>query len=824
MPLFDARFGGIRFGADLRRVGFSTVFAVRACRYSLRRFFKTPVFSLGCILTIAVAIGTSAAIFGVFRTVLLDSLPFKQPQQLVAITNASQIQLNTLSRGDFYDSARRLHSLEDVAEYHSTGVNLVSRTVAERRSAAEVSAAFFRVLGVMPVLGRDFSPEEDEPGQDSVILISNRLWQSKFRGDSRVIGANVSLNGLPFTVIGVLPPGMEFPAETDVWAPTIFDSDRYLREGTSVQIIALGRMSKAGTPALVGKELSAMSRQYSGEPDSLGSDASPKVELLYSKLTEKIRPALLLLNLAVLFVLIIMCANISHLILVDATARMDELAIRCALGAPRALIIQSHLVESFILCLTGGIVGVALGFAESHAIYRVAPNALGGFIAPVTTGPLVLYALLAAAITGSVAGAIPAWFVAKHSLKAIAYGGQSHRVRPARLYNALVTSEMALALILMSGVGVFVHSLSQLNRSLFSYDPHGLLTFSLSPHGEGYVDSKSHTVNTRAINGLYTHILAALDNLPDVANAAIISRAPISSRGDDVVPIGVDHKSIQAFPGAEYTVSTSYFQTIGTPIIEGRVPTDAEFGPDKILIISQSLAREFWPTESALGKRLVLPMHGLFPFTVVGVAADSSAGSKSNIAIPEIYLFVNQIYCPSATFIVRTRRKAGALVPLIKGAVAEIDPTQPIFSVETMDQRIAGYETSQRFALLMLSIFAGIALTLSLGGLYSTIHLNLQYRTHEIGLRMALGADRARILLMLLLDGCKIAVPGIIFGLLGAFLLLREATALVFGVSSIRVGYVCAIAVLFFFVTMVTATLASKGVAKVDPKGLLRVV
>ncbi|MGC2745234.1 MAG: FtsX-like permease family protein, partial [Candidatus Angelobacter sp.] len=315
---------------------------------------------------------------------------------------------------------------------------------------------------------------------------------------------------------------------------------------------------------------------------------------------------------------------------------------------------------------------------------------------------------------------------------------------------------------------------------------------------------------------------AGVQNLPGVISAAAISQPPINEKSDNVLALKPEDKPMQVIPGVEYLVSSSYFQTMGIRIVEGRVPVLSELRSEKIAIVSQDFAHQLWPEESAIGKRLMLPLHGPFLYRVVAVAANSYRRQQTGVSSPEMYLFIGQAYCPSVTFIVRTRQEPMLLLPFIQDMIQGIDRSQPIFSAQTMDQRIASQEASQRFALLVLAGFAGIAVLLAIAGLYSAMSLNLESRLHEIAVRMALGAARESILRMLLLDSCKIALAGISLGAIGAFLLVRSAAALVFHASAVRFFDVLLIALLFFLATLMAGYLAAKHAGRLDPSDLLR--
>lgn len=519
-----------------------------------------------------------------------------------------------------------------------------------------------------------------------------------------------------------------------------------------------------------------------------------------------------------------MCANVAHLILVRTNARIGDIAVRYALGARQQLIVQQQVVESMLLSFFGGSLGLGIAVITTHALYRLVPSTFGQFSATQFAWPVATYAFIATASFAILAALAPALFVMRHSV-GIMLNLTNNRQSPhtGGFYDKLVISEIALALILLVGAGIFLRTLSDINRSRFAYETHGLLTFSLSPHGDKYVDYKGHAINAGVINALYTRVLAALEALPGVVRSAAISQPPIAGKRDNVLPIIREGSATQVVPGIEYVVSPSYFQTMGLHIIEGRVPIASELAADKLVVVSQDFARQVWQDQPAVGQWIVLPMHGPFRYKVVAVTANSYRAQKSNAMSPELYLFIGQAYCPSATFIVRTRQEPELLLPFIQHAIAKIDPEQPLFGIQTMDQRIATHEANQRFASFVLSGFAIIAVLLAIGGLYSAMTMNLQSRMHEIGIRTALGATPIRIVRMLLLDGCRLSLPGICLGIIGVFVLARGASAMVFGSSTLRFLDVSVIALLFFLATVMTGYLAAKRAARLDPGELLRV-
>jgi putative ABC transport system permease protein len=796
-------------------------FFFREIRYAFRRLSRRPGLVFTAILTIALAIGAATSIFSVLRAVLFQRLPFADPERIVSINN--QVRLNTLSRSTFYESAHRLVAFKDVAEYHPSGANLVTGTAVQRRSACEVSATFFSVLGVRPILGRDFTADEDRPGHDLVALISYRLWQEIFRGDLSVVGRSLNLNGLTFTVIGVLPSGVFFPQQTDVWVPTIFDNDAYVREGTALDISAVGRLSAQSTLGSARAELNEMAQETSALGSPFRQDDLPRIELLASQLTQEMRPALLILNLAVLFVLLIMCANIAHLMVVHTSARIGEICLRSALGASRGVLALEQLMEMMLLTIPGGSLGIVFAVYITPSLEALAPGGLGHYLATTFAWPIALYGFSAIVITGGLSGLVPAWFALRQSSRPYSNIYTGHWTSAAgSVYGKLVISEIASALILLVGAGAFVRTLSEMKDTLFAYDTHGILTFSISPHGPVYVDFKSNIIHTDQINKFYFNALARLGDVPRVTEAAIINRPPIPNDTDNVLPVVLEDESLQSVHGTEYIVSPSYFRTMGIRIVDGRVPTQAELAGDRLAIVSQSFAAQLWSKQSPIGKRLVLPIHGFASYKVIGVAANSYGRVWKTKGSPELYLFLGQVYCPSATFILRTAEDPTLLFPFVRQVLAALDREQPPFDIRTMDQRVAAFEANQRFALFVLCGFAAIAVLLAVGGLYSTIQTNLQLRIREIAIRIALGADAARILRMVLIDSCKLAIPGISLGIVGATILVRLAAAKLFGVSAVRFLDISCIVLVFFLVIIAAAYIPGKRAARVQPAELLR--
>lgn len=786
----------------------------------LKLLMKSPLFACSTILMISVGIGASTACFRVLHAVLSFQMPLIAPERLVSIDN--QEELNSLQRDMFHEATKRMTTLESIAEYHVAEANYSYGASSERRSAAEVSAEFFRVLGAHPALGRDFAPDEDQPGRDMVALVSHKLWRDSCHGDVGILGNVIHLNGLEFTVIGVLPPGVEYPQQTDIWVPTIFDSDRYLREAMSVHTSAIGRIRAGAHLTLVRAEVERMTRERLQAGETLTEAAMPLVSLLEPHLTEKIRPSLFVLNGAVIFVLLIMCANVAHLVLARTGARMNDIAVMYALGANSWVIIRQEAVEPFMVSLLGGAVGLGIGLIVARTLFRFSPGDLGRYAYEGFGWPVAVYSLIATLFFAVSASVGPSLFAVQQSSHGTVNPGSRRSFRTRRLYDKLIISEIGLALILLGGAGMFFRTLSELNKTLFAYDTGGLLMFSISPHGPRYLDYQTHTTKVSAINALYNAILAGTAELPGVVSNAVSSQPPNFGNNDSLLPTGIGGKPIEPVRAFEYIVTPSYFSTMGIRILNGRVPSSAELHSGRAIVVSEDFAHQLWPGDRAVGKTMILPLHGLLPFKVVAVSANSYRPQMKTLASPEVYLFIDQAYCPSATFILRTRERPELLERLVRNRVAMIDSEQPLFDFKTMDQRIAENEVNQRFAAWVLSGFALIAVLLAVVGFYSAMTLNFQSRRHEMGIRSALGAPPRGILRMLLLDSCKVLVPGIGLGLIGVFAIVRGVSALVFGVTTFRIFDTSIIAVVFSLGILATAYLAARQSATADPAELLR--
>jgi predicted permease len=791
---------------------------VRCCSRRLRR---RPAALIIVLLTVAFGVGASAAVFKVLTAVLFHQLPFAAPENLVAITNSSG--LNTIERATFYDSARGLTTLEGVAEFHPSSANLVVGSRAQRIPLAEISASFFSILGVRTVLGRDFSPDEDQPGRDLVCLISYEIWQDLFSGNISVVGQSVNLNGISFRIIGVIPSGISFPQEAQIWLPTIFDSNGYVREGNVLHISALGRLRNGATARLVREELAGRDAQnVSGEHRA--TDSPAQVELLRAELASKLQPALLILNMAVGFVLLIVACNVGYFVLLQTVSRIYEIGLRTALGASTWRIVRERLTEVLILAFAGGLLGAILSNQMTAWLYRWGPQGLNAYRSTPLSWLVGLYVTAAILFTGMAAGLIPLWFVLRHSSLTPVRIEDVHQTSPVRgLYGKLVAGEMTLALVLLIMTVGSLSSLYTLNRKLFAYNTHGLLTFSFSPHGTQYADFKTHTVNVKAINDTYQKILTNLQALPDIAGVALTSRLSVVEPSDDVLPVTPEGGTMANIRGREFIVSPDYFLTMGLRVIEGRLPLGSEIQQEKLAVVGNSFAQQLWKNNSPIDKRLILPMHGPFYFRVIAVVADSYRPGQEMVGVPEIYLFNKQVYSPSATFILRTKRAPMAVLPLVKEVLATIAPEQPLFAAETLDQQIQSQEQNQRFAILVLAGFTTIALLLAVSGLYSAVSMDQQLRIREVGVRIALGAGRKTILKLMLFDVCRFTVPGILIGIAGGYFALRATSTVLFGFFAPSMLAISMISLLFIVTAFIPTFWPAKRAVNINPVDLLRV-
>lgn len=793
-------------------------------RFALRQLRKSPGFTLTAVLTLALGIGANTAVFSLVNAILLRQLPFKDASRVVTLSDGLcpiGICLGIGQKnpaGEFHAREHSLRSFQYVAQYTAQAANFSTvSAMAMRVPVTEVSAHFLDALGVQPVVGRGFHAEEDLPGQDTVAVISYRLWQSAFQGRADVLGRSIDLNAHRFTVIGVVPRGVDFPKQNDVWIPTIFDGSMAMREEGAFFTPAIMRLADGVSMQQAQGELTALYNANT-EPRADRGDP-PRLESIAANLTERLRSTLLMLSGAIALVMLIVCANMAGLMVARASERRIELAVRAALGASRATLMRQQWVESLAIALCGGMCGIACASGFLQLLYSLRSQALSEFPVPSLSMPVLFYTLLIAVLTGLLLGMAPAWLAGRQDPgEALKSGQWKSSVESSRLQRALVVGEVALALILLTGAGLLIRTMQKMGEIQLGFRTDHLLTFSVTLHGAPY-EEKDHS--TVAISNFQRRVLEGLRGLPGVVDAAGIDGIPLRNAPEMLLPAkSSDGHLAAALP--RYS-TPRYLATMGIPLLEGRdfAESDDKTSP-KVAIVTRDLADILWPGKEAIGQQLQCSRHCDKGATIIGVAASQHSFGARETAYPIYYLSSGQKDVEAMTYVLRTKLNPDVLEQAVRATVAKVDVKQPVFHLVTMDELLNDSESLVRLEQLTLSIFAALAVLLAAIGIYGTIAYTVSRRVREIGLRMALGAQQERIAWSVLLDSFKLTAWGSAIGIVGAVGLSRLLRSSVFGVSTHDPLTLVAALVIFLGISTVAAWIPARRAASVDPIEALR--
>jgi putative ABC transport system permease protein len=798
--------------------------------YALRQLRRNLGFTVVAILTLGLGIGANTAIFSVVNAVLLRPLPYKDDSRLVVILEKGR---NPVAPANFLDWRDQNHVFEQMGAAEYWTPNLTGRNNPEKLWALHVSPATVAMLGVQPLLGRAFLPEEDETGKENEVLLSFSLWQSHFAGDPGIVGQSVALSGQTYTVVGVMPRQFKFApfwaTKAELWAPLAFGARQTDRGGASLRVFA--RLKPGVTLQQAQAEMAGITGRL--EREFPGTNQDIEVLPLREKVVGNVRPALLVLVTAVGFVLLIACANVSHMLLARSTARQKETALRSALGAGRWAVMRQFLTESLLLALFGGGAGLLLAIWGVRVLLALGPADIPRVDTVGVDAPVLLFALGISLLTGVVFGLAPAWRGTSVNLSdALKQGerGSSDGLARNRFSGLLVASEFAMAVVLLAGAGLMIRSFFALEHVDPGFDPHNLLSMVVGVAGTEE-QSAGHTGN------FYKQVLLKVKAAPGVQSVGAINHLPLA--GDEWgLPFHVEGRAATRpgeEPGATYrVVFPGYFRTMRIPILRGRDVAEADdLGAPGVVVINDYLARRYWPGEEALGKRITFNDPGKNPswLTVVGVVKNTVRGSWISPPAEEVFLpyLQNREYLenPSPPFayltlVIRTGSNPAAAAPAIRGAVHSLDKNVPLSEVQTMDQVVAEATAQSRFYVVLLGAFAVVALVLAGVGIYGVMSYSVSRRTREIGIRMALGAHRRDVLELIVLRGMAPALAGVAAGVAGGLALTRLMSSLLFATPPSDPLTFGAVVVMLSGVAVAASYWPARRASGVDPMVALR--
>jgi len=802
-------------------------------QYGARILLKHPAVSVIAILTLALGIGVNSAIFSVVNAIVFRPLPYRDSDQLVVIwgnLHKPGLEEIEISGPELRDFQQQTQSFEQIAAYTTQGFNLTGIDQPERLRGAIISANLFPALGVQPQLGRNFLPEEDQLGNDSRVILSHALWQRRFGGDASIVNKTIQLDGHTVTIVGVMPASFHFPdREVEAWRPLAFSPDDLAENNRGSHFLnVIARLKPGVTPAQAQADLNTLTTRLTTEHSSTyRSGFTTSIRSLHEELVGDLRRAMLVLLGAVGLVLAIACANVAHLRLISATSRYREFAIRAALGASRARVVRQFLTEGVLLSLIGGAAGLAAAVWVVRAIVVLMPKDTPRVEEIKLDYSVVLFTLGISLITGIVFGLAPAFQAAKTNLHDVlkeAGRGGSDTSRRLRLRNLLVVSEFALSLVLLIGAGLMVKSMFRLQEVKPGFEPANLLTMRLSLPQAKYENFDQSRV-------FYEQLFDRLKARPDVESVGAINLLPFGGGGGDrsfsiegqVTPQG------QSRPDEQVRfVSPGYFGAMEIPLLSGRDFTGRDL-PDtqQVAIVNNAFARKFWPDGAAIGKRISFSTQNPKWYEIVGVVGNVKHRGLDIADSPELYIPAFQPLfaggnVPSLYVAVRTVNDPLQAAGAMRSEVAAIDRDQPISSLMTMDQRISDSVAPRRFNMFLLGLFAVLALILAAIGIYGIMAFSVAQRTHEIGVRMALGASTADVLKLVLRNGFTLAVIGIIVGLLAAFAATRVLSSLLYEVSATDPAIFLIDALLLAGAALLACYIPARRATQVDPLVALR--
>ncbi len=806
-------------------------------RYAFRALRKNPVFALAGLLVLALGIGANTAIFTVVDAALLRPLPFGKPERLMRLWHTPPeksfpgMKIFPLSAANFLDWKQQSRSFQSLAIYSGAGMILTGHGEPESAFAARVSYDFFPTLEVQPLMGRAFRIDEDQVGQAREVILSYPYWKSRFGGEANIVGKTATFNDQDYTIIGVMPESFALPSWAKMWIPMAFtDAERAVRGEHHYS--AVGRLKEGVTAQQAQSEIDAISSHLSQQYPADNNGWGAKVVPLRDDMVSNVKPTLLVLLGAVAFVLLISCANVANLFLARMLTRKKEIAIRAALGARRSRLVMQSLSETVLLALFGGACGIGIAVCGVALLRKFFGPNLPPTIQVRLDLRVLLFTLVASLLTGVLAGLLPALRLANTHLhealkQGLGRGGSDSGGM--RMRSVLVIAEVALSLMLLVGAGLMLRTLWVLHEVDPGFDAKGVVTMSL------HVPAKKFAGPAAEVSAI-DETLRRIQAVPGVETAATIDSIPLDG-GGSTQPVAIEGHPVVAMADQPEVgvrlVSAAYARAMRIHLLQGRDFTDADghasssVGP---ILISAAMAKHFWPNEDPIGRRLTLTFTPTVVRQIVGVVADVRGDALNHDPQDMIYTPLAQLSQASIrewhsfgfNLVVRTKIDPASAAPAIVGAVHSYDPSEPVTDIRTLAEIVDQSISQQRFTMMLLATFAALALLLAGIGIYSVLAYSVRRRLREIGIRMALGAQVDDVLRVVVIDGLKPALIGVVLGAVAALALAPLLAALVYGISPRdwpTFGLVCVVLILVALVACVAPAVRA---TRVEPVHILR--
>ena len=797
-------------------------------RYALRTLGKQPSLTLVAVLTLGLGIGANTVIFSVVDSVLLKPLPYPDPERLVLL-NERHVESGPVPVGwmNFLDWRAEARSFEKMAAYKTDGVILTGFDEPRRLPCAHVSASFFELTGARPALGRFYSEAEDAPGAERVAVLDYAFWRERFSGDAGVLGRSVQLDGRPYVIVGVTPEGFRyFSRRVEVYLPIGLSGDQpaWLNRGNHQGLRALARLREDSGLDSARAEMETLALALEAKYPDTNSGERVTIQPLLESQVEHTRPSLIMLLACVGLVLLITCANVANLLLARGISRTREIAVRAALGAGRWRIARLLIIESLVLAVTGGALGLVIASWGIDPLLQMAPAGIPRLDLAHVDGSVLAFTFAVSVLTGLLFGAAPAFHATRTDLtQALKDGSRTDTSGPAsrRIQSALLVAEVAIALVVVIGAGLMARSIAQVHRVDPGLKPERVLALDVILPSSKYQNDESRSSFFRAA-------VERIGELPGVESAGGVACLPLNGSCWSSVYIveGLPVPEQAQLPTSSFNLITpGYFSTMGIPLIEGRLfnADDGAASPE-VIIVNESMAKRWWPGGSALGHRVKqgFPQDKTPWREIVGVVADTRQMGPEQPADTEVFLPFDQMADTALSLVVLSSAPPATLAPAVRREIARLDAAQPVDNVRTMEEYLSLTMARRRFSTLLLGLFAGLALLLSAVGIYSVVSCGVSMRTREFGVRMALGAARGDVLRLVLVQGARLALVGVGAGLAGALALTRLMAGLLYGVGPTDPITFASLAALLAVVAVASCSVPAWRATRVDPMVALR--
>ena len=797
-------------------------------RYATRSLRKHPGFTAVAILTLALGIGANTAIFSVINAVLLRPLPYQDADRLVILSETiSERSIGGVSYPNFVDWRNQNTVFEHLAAVRPReSFNLTGAGESERLQGRLVSANFLETLGVTPIRGRDFTTEDDRTGAAPAVIISYGLWQRRFGADEKIVGQQLILNRESFTVVGITPADFEFGVEADLSVPIGLSTERFSARGRDPGIGTVARLKQGVSVETANAELNTIAARLAQQYPDTNEERRVQIDSLRESIVGDIRPTLLTLLGAVGLVLLIACANVANLLLARSARRQKEIAIRTALGAGRRRILRQLFTESLLLATAAGVAGLLIAIAGTNLLSSYLPEDIPRISQISTDASVLLFTLGASVLTGLLFGLAPALQTSNPALtETLKEGERNSSPGHNRTGKILVVTEVALTLVLLIGAGLLVKSFWRLMQVDPGFKPENLLALQISVNAGNDEGQK--------VDNFLDQLQQRVKQLPGVQSVAISNGLPFEGANQPTFIIeGQALEEGREPNGILYITSPDYFETLGITLLRGRVFSSHDTpNTTPVVLIDEVFARQYFPNQDPLGRRLRQTGSGMDSREIVGIVRHVEHSSLEGLSAArgQVYTSFNQIpvdrvqrYVRRVNLLVRTTVDPLSVAQPVRNQIAALDKDQPVFNIRTMEQAVARSVAARRFSMILLSVFAALALILAAVGIYGVISYSVAQRTREVGIRMALGAQTTDVLKLVVRDGFKLVAIGVAVGLVGAVLLTRLMTTLLFGVTPTDTVTYASVAVVLVGVALAACYIPARRATKVAPLVALR--